>query len=166
MLFLCRNPEAYVQADYRCRRKYSWLLRCDLLCVQLPGMHKSVLLLHCRLQVLQHRLRVLRFSVQIHLLSGLSVFRKYYLHHEDRNGLLHAGCYGIHTRKSGKSERLLHPLPDPGFPVLHEAVMFQILNFFLHMVFYSFYSRSCFFWFFFLVFLFDVFMVARVFLSV
>ena len=143
MLFQYRNPAVYVRAGYRYHRKYSWLLRYDLLCVQLPEMHKSMLLLHYRLQVLQHRLQVLRFSVRIHLLSGLSVFRKCYLHHEDRNGLLHAGCYGIHKKKSDKSEQLLHPLPDPGFPVLHEAVTFQILVFFLHMFFYSFSLTLC-----------------------
>ena len=57
---------------------------------------------------------------------GLSDVRKYFLHLSVQNGLLHAGCSGIHKRMSDRSVLLLHQLPDPAAPVLREAVMSQI----------------------------------------
>ena len=98
------------------------------LCQVLNGVG-NWLLHRMQLPVLQHRLPELRFSVQIHPPSGWSDVRKCCRHLPDQILLLHDRSYGIHKKMSGRSALLLHRLPDPGFPVLHEAVRVSNLNF-------------------------------------
>ena len=131
------NPEVYVPEGCKFHRRCSLLLQCDLLHVQLPGMHKSVLLHRIQQRVLPHRLQELRFSARRCPLSGWSDVRKYFLHLLIRNGQLHAGCCGIHKKMSDKSVLLLHLSPDPPVPVLREAALFQISMLSLNMSFCS-----------------------------
>ena len=49
-----------------------------------------------------------------------------YLLLKDQILLLRDRSYGIHKKMSGRSALRGHPLPDPGFPVLHEAEGSQI----------------------------------------
>ena len=137
MLLQFHNPEAYVLTGYMYHRKYSLLLQYDHLHEQHPVKHMSMPLHRSQLPKLPHRPLRLRFSARKYLLSDWLIFRKYYLHHEDQNDRLHAGCYGIHKMMSDRLELLLRLSPDPAVPVLHVTVMSQILNFFLHMISYS-----------------------------
>ena len=137
MLLQFRNPEVYGLTGYMYHRKCSLLLQYDRLHEQHPVKHMSMPLHRNQPLRLLHHPLMLRFSARRYLLSGLSIFHKCYLHHEDQNDPLHAGCYGIHKKMSDKLELLLHLLPDPAVPVLHVTVMSQTLNFFLHMISYS-----------------------------
>ena len=68
-------------------------------------------------KALPRRPLMLQYAVQKYPLSDWSVFRKYFLRHANRNGLLHALNCGIRRKMSGKSELLLHRSPDPVLPV-------------------------------------------------
>ena len=86
--------------------------------LQVPEWYNQSLLRRMQQLMLQHRLQALRYAVQIHLLLGLSVCRKYCRHREGQNDQLHAVSYGIRMMWTHKLEQLLHLLQGQPAPVL------------------------------------------------
>ena len=102
MLFRFRNLVMYALRSCMFHRKYFSLQLRDLLLLWYSQLRMWSLLLQMLLLMLQLHLLVLRFSVQKHLLLGLLIFRRCYLHLQVRNELLHDHNFWIHKMMSGK----------------------------------------------------------------